>query len=509
MKNFFPHLVSAVTLLLTQVTATAQIPVPYLVTSACPGSANNPSLLRRVQPSGVPVVVDTVNVAGTNIVVNGLGADNADPLNVYAMSSATGGNALQQPRFYRISLADASATLLGTVAPPPVPVATFPDIGQTFVINQAADGGASSNYYLTGATLIYNLISNTVSNVKLYIGEISLAPVPNPPAPIWRLANTSDPSAAAIISNFEAQGNAYLAGGPLPDGGFQDIAYVPTTGNLISYLGVEKKFVVVSNINTSPVVTVITPSVLLPTSGGSSPQIGALFRDGIGRFFGLRSATARIYRIDPVSGDYLGLTYFTPLSCSLGDGTTAPGEVPLPVTLTRFDAASTAGGVQLTWQTASEANVERFVVERSLDGRSWADGPAVPATNQSQGARYGLVDAVQAAEIRYYRLRIEDRDGARVWSAVQIVAATADNGPVRLLPTWPNPVRANLTIALSAPAPGEAELLNQLGRVVWRGPLVAGRATADVRELSAGVYELVAHFGADQTAHQRIIVGGE
>lgn len=508
MKNIFPRFLGSIALLLPLTMAYAQAPIPYLVTSTCPGSANIPSVLRLVPPVGLPIVVGTVNVGGTGIVVNGIGANNTDPLNIYAMSSATGGG-LQQPQFYRINLANAAATPLGLVGPPPVPAATFPNIGQSFVINQAADGGPTSNYYLTGASLIYNLFTNTVSNVRLYLGEISLAPVPNPTAPTWRLINTSDPGATAIINNLTVQANAYLAGtGPLPDGGFQDLAYIAASGNIVTYLGIEQRFVVVSNINTTPTLTVTTPTVLLPTGGGSPLQIGALYRTAAGNLFALRSSTGRAYTISPTTGDYLGGTFITQIGCALVDGGTAPGVITLPLTLTGFSATAAAGGVQLTWQTAAEKDVSRFVVERSAQGRTWADGPTVAATNQPAGARYGVLDPGEPGATLYYRLRMEDRDGSRTWSDVRAVTL-GDAAPVTLLPMWPNPARATVAVVLSAPVAGEAQLVNQLGRVVWRGPFTAGRAEADVRALAPGVYELIARFGDGQTAHQRVAVARE
>lgn len=512
MKNFSFRFLGFAATLLPSFTAYAQppVPVPYLITSACPASANNPSILRMVPPTGVPSVVGTVNLLGVPIIVNGLGSSSTDPANVYAMSTVTSGAAaLTPPRFYRIRLDNAAATLLGVVTAPPAPANSGLNIGLSFVVNQAADGGPNSNYFLTGVSLRYNILTNTVNTVRLYLGEISLAPVPNPVAPTWRLVNTSDPAATTIINSLTAQANAFLAGtGPLPDGGFQDIAYVAANNTIITYLALEQKFVVVSNISTSPVATVTTPAVLLPTSGGSLPQIGSLYRDGGGNFFGLRSATGRAYKIDPINGNYLGVTYFPALGCTLGDGTTAPGEEVLPLTLIRFDATAATGGVQLAWQTASEENVEQFVVERSADGRIWTDGPAVPATNQVIGARYGVLDRDRPAAVRYYRLRMEDRDGTRAWSEVQAVKAKNDQ-EVALLPAWPNPTRASFAVELTAPEAGEAQLINQLGQSVWRAPLINGRADADVRTLSPGIYELVVRYGAGQTARQRVVVAHE
>ena len=516
MKNSSTRTLLAAAFVLSSLGAVAQtpVPVPYLITSECPGSANNPSVLRRVPLAGAPVVVDTVNVAGTGIVVNGLGADLADPTSVYAMSSATSaGSIFQPPRFYRISLADGSATQLGFVTPPPAPVYSFPNIGLGFTVNQAADGAPGSRYFLTGVTLAYNIFTNTISDVRLYVGEISLAPTPNPAAPTWRQA-TLGAGATTIVNTLTAQANAYLSGASnsLPDGGFQDIAYVPTNVSasgqeeLITYLGVEQQLVRVTNISTAPTVTVSTPSTSWPT-GGAPRQIGSIWRDAQGRFFGLRSSTGQAYQFSPTTGDLLNTISLLPSYCSLGDATLAPGPVVLPVTLTQFDAAAVAGGaVRLTWQTASEENAARFVAERSADGRTWADGPTLAATNRPNGSRYELTDPRPGAT-RFYRLRLEDRDGHRDWSEARAVAATiTDEAAVSVLPPWPNPATDRTTIALSAPLPGEATLLDQWGRVVWRGALRDGRAEADVRALPAGLYGLAVRFGNSRTARQRVVV---
>lgn len=468
-----------------------------------------------------PQAVGTVNAGGTPLVVNGLGADVADPMSVYAMSSMQGGiTPLLPPTFYRISLTTASATALGVVGAPPLPVAPPGSTPYSFVINQAADGGPTSNYYLTGATLIQT--GNTINSVRLYLGEISLAPVPTPTTPVWKEVDVSDPGAAAVIANLTTQANIFLLnpfGNPPPDGGFQDIIYVPATGNLVTYLGQEFKFVTISNITgPTPVVTTVDIPVAnrLPLAG-STRQVGSMWRsmiNGQDQFFALQSSTGVAYRFDPTTGFYdpgPNDPLSSGIGCSLGDASTAPPAITLPVTLVAFGAAAAAGGVQLTWKTASEKKAERFVVERSPDGRTWADRLALPATNRAGGAAYSAFDKDSKKNKWYYRLRMEDRDGSRTWSEVRVVTGAAA-GPVTLLPAWPNPAGAagtGLTIALSAALPGEVWLVNRLGQQVWRAPLTDGRAEADVSALAPGIYELIARFGTSQTAHQRVVVRHE
>ncbi|MGI4759176.1 MAG: hypothetical protein ACRYF0_00615 [Janthinobacterium lividum] len=67
---------------------------------------------------------------------------------------------------------------------------------------------------------------------------------------------------------------------------------------------------------------------------------------------------------------------------------------PLPVTLTQFTAQASGRAVQLAWQTASEVNSDHFVVERSLDGRTFSPLQTVPAAGSSSTPRtYSTLDA--------------------------------------------------------------------------------------------------------------------
>lgn len=492
----------------------AQLPRPFLVTSACPAANNNPSVLRRLNPDNSLTTIGTVNLAGTPIIVNGLGSDLSDPGFVYAMSTVTsaGLGALAPPTFYRINLLTGSATSFGDVTPPPAP--TPPpgsppgSFGVSYAINLAADGVPGSRYFLTGAAGIARItsflptITVQITGLQLYLGEISLQPVPNPAAPTWRLVDTSDPATAGIITSFQTAINNYINGtGPLPAGGFQDIVYVPSTGNLVSYLGVDNKFITVSGIGSSPVAVTTTPAALLPATA-QGKEVGSLFRDGAGNFFAQVSDNGIAYRIDPVTGNYLGTSFNTGVGCSRGDATTAPPIIVLPVELASFTAAAGSGQVRLAWRTATEQKVDRFVVERSADGHSWAEVTAVPATNEAQGAAYEAVDGRPDAAAKHYRLRVQDLDGSVRYSATRVVEFGKQ---VMVEDVYPNPAHGNFTVALSGPTTGDARLVNGLGQVVWQRAFQDRAVEIQAAGLPVGVYELIVTL-ADGTAVVRRVV---
>lgn len=81
-----------------------------------------------------------------------------------------------------------------------------------------------------------------------------------------------------------------------------------------------------------------------------------------------------------------------------GDGTavTVPTNhftTTLPVTLTKFNASlKKSGQLNVQWETASETNNSHFVVQSSIDGKTWKDlaRKEANAANSLKGASYSL-----------------------------------------------------------------------------------------------------------------------
>ncbi|GAB3637266.1 hypothetical protein GCM10027422_28560 [Hymenobacter arcticus] len=140
---------------------------------------------------------------------------------------------------------------------------------------------------------------------------------------------------------------------------------------------------------------------------------------------------------------------------------------PLPVTLTKFTAQASGRTVQLAWQTASEVNSDHFVVERSLDGRTFAPLQSVPAAGSSTTPRtYTALDAqaqATGAPLLYYRLRSVDHDGTSSYSAVQTVALTSAAAGLAL---FPNPTTNAITTLIGAGASARIQVIDALGRTV-------------------------------------------
>ncbi|SNR53904.1 hypothetical protein [Hymenobacter mucosus] len=188
---------------------------------------------------------------------------------------------------------------------------------------------------------------------------------------------------------------------------------------------------------------------------------------------------------------------------------------PLPVQLVSFQAKAAGGGVDIKWQTASEANSSHFVVERSAtSAEGFAPiGRVAAAGTTTSRQEYLLRDAEageQEAAILYYRLRQVDMDGKEHYSQVVPVKWST---PALALIVYPNPAvgAENIRVQLA----GTATEGNSLAVYGARAELIS-RLAVSGREvvlpsalLRTGIYQLVLLNNAGQrVATQRLVVAG-
>lgn len=76
---------------------------------------------------------------------------------------------------------------------------------------------------------------------------------------------------------------------------------------------------------------------------------------------------------------------------------------PLPVKLTAFTGSYTNNNSHLKWTTANEINIDKYAVERSYDGRIFAEIGYVNANGRNN---YYYIDTTAKSKIIFYRLRI-------------------------------------------------------------------------------------------------------
>lgn len=138
----------------------------------------------------------------------------------------------------------------------------------------------------------------------------------------------------------------------------------------------------------------------------------------------------------------------------------------MPVTLTNFNAEAKAKEVLVSWTTATEINSNRFVVERSRDGRTFNPITVQVSRGTTDVTTYQFIDVAPLQGVSYYRLRQEDKDGG---VALSRVIAVSFAGTKNVLAIYPNPVTDRVQIGFkSATTDIVASLINTQGVVLLK-----------------------------------------
>ena len=121
----------------------------------------------------------------------------------------------------------------------------------------------------------------------------------------------------------------------------------------------------------------------------------------------------------------------------------------LPVELISFNGSCNNGGVDLTWQTASEYNSSYFDIEQSRDGNQWDVIYSIDAAGQSSELiEYKYTDEHAQGQYNYYRLTQVDIDGtSKTYNAIN-VSCSNDSDHFSI---FPNPSSGLFSISLKNP----------------------------------------------------------
>lgn len=126
--------------------------------------------------------------------------------------------------------------------------------------------------------------------------------------------------------------------------------------------------------------------------------------------------------------------------CSSPTGTLTGNVVP--VRIASFSAVAKNCNAALSWATSEEVNLNRFDIEQSSDGTSFAKIAAAASHGISTGSAYtGLYS--QPAGTAYYRLRMVSNDGSSTYSDVVPVKTSCTATGVQV---YPNPAKEKVII---------------------------------------------------------------
>ncbi|MEZ4986536.1 MAG: immunoglobulin domain-containing protein [Saprospiraceae bacterium] len=215
------------------------------------------------------------------------------------------------------------------------------------------------------------------------------------------------------------------------------------------------------------------------TVGNTDLQINSIINTGLNA--STTNSVISITNISAADETYSADLSFTTTNNSLCvanlatvmSGTTSVFPVEWDAFTAQWDA--TLPQVNLHWQTATETNNRRFVIERSSDGRSFAPiGEIAGAGTVQQTQAYRWVDKnAPAAATLYYRILQEDFDGSQSYSEVRSLRSQGENGwtlhPIRLIDKVVTPQISGL----SAGTPVFYRIIDARGALMLQGTTTA------------------------------------
>jgi hypothetical protein len=159
----------------------------------------------------------------------------------------------------------------------------------------------------------------------------------------------------------------------------------------------------------------------------------------------------------------------------------------LPVALLSFNGKKrTENSIELQWSTASETNLEKYEIERSLDGITFNRVGEKPANN-TPGA-YNYTDFTPAKGTIFYRLKALDKDGRYEFS--NIIVLKFNTRSLKGFTLFPNPAKGN-TVFVAA---NNNEQIERIQVFDYMGQLVHQQtgsvATIQIQKLSKGIYRV-------------------
>lgn len=182
--------------------------------------------------------------------------------------------------------------------------------------------------------------------------------------------------------------------------------------------------------------------------------------------------------------------------CTISDAIHITLQTPLPVTLISFDAHVQNCQAVLNWKVTDAVNFNRFVVERSSDGRNFTDLATVAHANGT--GEYIFSDKSIDKNTTYYRLRLIDVDGKYQYSPVISVHSDCDRQMIEVYPT----VTKGLVVVKLPAGYEEAKIevfthLGQLLHLPSSGTGQAGLTNIQFNGLAQGQYLLKISKGTE------------
>ena len=187
--------------------------------------------------------------------------------------------------------------------------------------------------------------------------------------------------------------------------------------------------------------------------------------------------------------------------------------IPLSVKLIDFKAIANGCAASLAWKTSNEEKADRFEIEQSNNGRIFNKVAVINANKQSSENIYTAI-INQTEPIKYYRLKMIEKDGLFNYSPVQQVKINCtvnDN----YFNVYPNPVTNGetfLNFKVQYAGLAYVQIINTAGQQVMKNAITVNAASnivpLQLHAFSKGIYiiRLLSADGTSISATQKIIL---
>ncbi len=188
----------------------------------------------------------------------------------------------------------------------------------------------------------------------------------------------------------------------------------------------------------------------------------------------------------------------------------ASSSVLLPTELIDFRATlQSNGSVQLLWTASSWQNVDRWEIQRSVNGRGFDPiGKVSPPHSSGLSQMFGFIDDQPHVGMNYYRLKMNDLDGGFSYSSIEQVQVN----PAFTMTAVPNIAQDVLSVKFTTQRyahPIRLALIDFFGTVVYEKsmPYPSGHfiETIQVENLPTGAYFLRAQTGEEVVLKKVVI----
>lgn len=193
-------------------------------------------------------------------------------------------------------------------------------------------------------------------------------------------------------------------------------------------------------------------------------------------------------------------TINTPFCGTVSDEIAVDAGCLLPVELVRFEGNCIDNKTLLSWQTISEKNNKRFIIESSIDGvKFYTIGSVEGFGNSETINNYTFIDDKKNDVQVYYRLNQIDQNGKISLSKIITVEHQCHENVSAEISIYPNPSHNSTTVSLKLiqKSSVRVELYSSIGKLISTRPIQTYEAgleeiNIDSSEFPAGIYFLKA-----------------